>query len=58
VVASIDSAVEPGVVETSVKPTTFVACSSSNQIELVTFNPNVGAKEYKLGDYATFVLLN
>jgi hypothetical protein len=58
IVASIDSTVEPGVAEASVKPTTFVASPASNQIELVTFNPNIGAKEYKLGDYATFVLLN
>jgi hypothetical protein len=55
---TVDSVNGPGVTEASVKPSTFVFCPETDQVEFVTYDPNTGAEEFEFRDFATFVVLN
>jgi hypothetical protein len=58
VMAGIDGVTGPAVTEASVNPATFGGCPKTAQVELYTFDPNTGAKEFKFEELASYVLLN
>jgi hypothetical protein len=58
VTAMGDSVFGPTLAEGSVRSSHFLFCPTTDQVEVVTFNPNTGAKEFKFEERPFYVVLN
>lgn len=58
VVVTIDSINGPAVDEASVNSSAFGFCPTTDQVEIVTFNPNTGAGTFEFRDFGFYINLN